>query len=59
MIGSEGNYPTIVYVLESSNTVIVHFGGFNDKEEAKKFSHHIANELGIDPSYVPPGTTMH
>jgi hypothetical protein len=59
MIGPEENYPAIVYVLESSNSVVIHFGGFKDNEEAQKFSHRIIHDLGIAPSYVPPGVTLH
>ena len=56
--GNKG-YSAIIYVMESSNSVVVHFGGFNDISECKKFSHHLMDDLGIDSLLVPRGVTVH
>ena len=55
----ENGYPAVVYVMENNNSVLVHFAGFNDLVEAKTFSHHIMNELGIERLFVPKGVTIH
>ena len=55
----ENGYPAVVYVMENNNSVLVHFAGFNDLVEAKTFSHHIMNELGIERLFVPRGVTIH
>ena len=52
-------YPAAVYVMESNNSVLIHFAGFEDLIEAKTFSHHIMNELGIERLLVPKGVTVH
>ena len=56
--GKKG-YSAIIYVMESSNSVVVHFGGFDDITECKKFSHHLMDELGIESLLVPKGVTVH
>jgi len=55
----QNGYPAVVYVMENNNSVLVHFAGFNDLVEAKTFSHHIMNELGIERLFVPKGVTIH
>ncbi len=52
-------YSAIIYVMESSNSVVVHFGGFNDLLECKKFSHHLMDDLGIESLMIPRGVTVH
>ena len=44
----DGNksYSAIIYVMESSNSVVVHFGGFDDLTECKKFSHSLNVVIG-------------
>jgi|TARA_R100000329_G_C7503878_1_gene177394 hypothetical protein len=56
--GKKG-YSAIIYVMESSNSVVVHFGGFDDITECKKFSHHLMDDLGIESLLVPKGVTVH
>ena len=56
--GNKG-YSAIIYVMESSNSVVVHFGGFNDISECKKFSHHLMDDLGIEPLFKPQDITLH
>lgn len=52
-------YPAVVYVMENTNSVLIHFGGFEDILEAKTFSSHIMDELGIERLFVPKGVTIH
>jgi hypothetical protein len=52
-------YPAVVYVMENTNSVLIHFGGFEDILEAKTFSTHIMDELGIERLFVPKGVTIH
>jgi len=56
--GNKG-YSAIIYVMESSNSVIVHFGGFDDLKECTRFSHHLMDDLGIESLLVPRGVTVH
>ena len=44
--GKQG-YSAVIYIMESTNSVVVHFGGFNDLTECRYFSHHIMDDLGI------------
>ncbi len=55
----QNGYPAVVYVMENNNSVLIHFGGFEDLLEAKVFSNHIMNELGIERLFVPRGVTIH
>ena len=55
----QNGYPAVVYVMENNNSVLIHFAGFNDFVEAKTFSHHIMNELGIERLFVPKVVTIH
>ena len=52
-------YPAAVYVMESNNSVLIRFAGFEDLIEAKTFSSHIMDELGIERLIVPRGVTIH
>ena len=49
----------IIYVLESNNSVLVHFDGFTDLVEAKMFSNHLMDDLGIEQLNIPVGETIH
>ena len=49
----------IVVVSEYNNSVIVHFDGFEDYEDAKDFSEYMTDQLGIKPLNIPPNTTIH
>ena len=55
----QNGYPAVVYVMENNNSVLIHFGGFQDLLEAKKFSTHIMDELVIERLFVPRGVTIH
>ena len=52
-------YTAIVYVMESTNSVIVHFDGFNNIKECNKFSHQIMDDLGIEALFTPKDVTLH
>ena len=52
-------YSAIIYVLESNNSVLVHFDGFTDILEAKMFSNHLMYDLGIEQLNIPVGETIH
>ena len=52
-------YTAIVYVMESTNSVIVHFDGFNNIKECNKFSHQIMDDLGIEALFTPKHVTLH
>lgn len=55
----EQGYSAIIYIMESSNSVVVHFGGFEDFKECKNFSSRIMDDLGIENLAVPMGATIH
>tara|TARA_R110002020_G_scaffold447192_1_gene659541 strand:- start:842 stop:1033 length:192 start_codon:yes stop_codon:yes gene_type:complete len=53
-------YSAVIYIMESTNSVVVHFGGFNDLTECKYFSSHIMDDLGIEQLLnIPKGVTVH
>ena len=52
-------YSAIIYILESNNSVLVHFDGFTDILEAKMFSNHLMDDLGIEQLNIPVGETIH
>ncbi len=57
---NEKGYSAVVYIMESSKSVVVHFGGFNDLTECRYFSNHIMDDLGIEQLLnVPRGVTVH
>jgi len=49
----------LVVVSEYNNSVIVHFDGFEDYDDAKDFSQYMTEQLGIDLLNVPPNETIH
>ena len=56
----EKGYSAVVYIMESTNSVVVHFGGFNDLTECRYVSTHIMDALGIEQLLnVPRGVTVH
>ena len=56
--GKQG-YSAIIYVMESSNSVVVHFGGFTNLKECTRFSHHLMDDLGIESLMIPRGVPVH
>ena len=52
-------YTAIVYVMESTNSVIVHFDGFNNLKECNIFSHQIMDDLGIETLFSSQNQTLH
>tara|TARA_R100000278_G_C5444946_1_gene155083 strand:+ start:720 stop:911 length:192 start_codon:yes stop_codon:yes gene_type:complete len=57
--GKKG-YSAVIYIMESSNSVVVHFGGFEDLSECRYFSSHIMEDFGIEQLLnVPKGVTVH
>ena len=57
---NEKCYSVVIYIMESSNSVVVHFGGFNDLSECRYFSSHIMEDFGIEQLLnVPQGVTVH
>jgi len=52
-------YTAIVYVMESTNSVIVHFDGFNNIMECNRFSHQIMDDLGIETLFSSQNQTLH
>ena len=53
-------YSAVIYIMESTKSVVVHFGGFNDLRECRYFSSHIMEDFGIEQLLnVPQGVTVH
>jgi|TARA_B110000259_G_scaffold131251_1_gene148100 hypothetical protein len=52
-------YTAVVYVMESNNSVIVHFDGFKNIKECDNFSFQIMDDLGIEPISLPESVTLH
>ncbi len=52
-------YTAIVYVMESTNSVIVHFDGFDNLKECNNFSHQIMDDLGIETLLSSQIQTLH
>ncbi len=52
-------YTAIVYIMESTKSVIVHFDGFKDIKECDNFSFQVMDDLGIEPLLTSPGVTLH
>jgi len=52
-------YTAIVYVMESTKSVIVHFDGFKDIKECDNFSYQIMDDLGIEPISTSESITLH
>ena len=56
----EKGYSAVIYIMENTNSVVVHFGGFNDLSECRYFSTHIMVVFGIEQLLnVPQGVTVH
>ena len=56
----EKGYSAVIYIMESSKSVVVHFGGFNDLTECRYFSNIVMEDFGIDQLLnVPRGVTVH
>lgn len=49
----------LVVVSESTESVIIHFDGFDDLHHAKHFSDFMLDELGIEPLNYPDNRTIH
>ena len=49
----------IIYVMENSKSVVVHFGGFDDILEGRNFSKYLMHDLGIENLFVPEHKTVH
>lgn len=49
----------IVVISESTNSVMIHFEGFEDYLEAKDFSEYMVEELGINTDYYNFSKTIH
>ena len=43
-------YSAVIYVMESSKSVVIHFGGFDNVREATSFSKFLMNDLPSRPS---------
>ena len=57
---NEKGYSAVIYIMESSKSVVIHFGGFNDLKECRYFSNNIMDDLGIEQLLnVPSGVTVH
>ena len=58
--GKQGYSAVSLHHGKSTNSVVVHFGGFNDLTECRYFSHNIMDDLGIENLLnVPKGVTVH
>ena len=49
----------LVVVSESTESVIIHFNGFDNLHHAKHFSDFMLDELGINQLNYPENTTIH
>ena len=49
----------VILVSEMTNTVSVHFEGFEDYEDAKDFSKYIGKELNIENLPFTENDTIH
>tara|TARA_R100000231_G_scaffold30136_1_gene26628 strand:+ start:384 stop:596 length:213 start_codon:yes stop_codon:yes gene_type:complete len=49
----------LVVISELTNSVIIHFDGFNDLNEAHDFSNYMIEELGINPLQYTLNKTIH
>ena len=52
-------HTAIVYVMENSNSVIVHFGGFKNVYEAWNFGDELVEKLEIQKIDIPQNRTIH
>tara|TARA_Y100000996_G_C22108978_1_gene473104 strand:- start:338 stop:508 length:171 start_codon:yes stop_codon:yes gene_type:complete len=50
----------IIYIMENSNSVVVHFGGFDDTNDAYDFSDQLMKDLNIQRlDSIPEKRTLH
>ena len=49
----------LVVISELTNSVIIHFDGFNNLNEAHDFSDYMIEELGINPLQYTLNKTIH
>jgi hypothetical protein len=49
----------VVVISENTNSVMIHFEGFEDFYEAKDFSEYMVEELGINTDYYNLSKTIH
>ena len=49
----------IIYVMENSNSVLVHFGGFANVNEAYEFSDQLMDDLNIQKLDIHENRTLH
>ena len=49
----------LVVISELTNSVIIHFDGFNDLNEAHDFSNYMIEELAINPLQYTLNKTIH
>ena len=49
----------IVVISENTNSVMIHFEGFEDYLEAKDFSEYMVEELGINTNDYNLSKTIH
>ena len=52
-------HTAIVYVMENSKSVLVHFGGFEDCHEAYSFSDQLIEDLNIEKLNIPQDRTLY
>lgn len=48
-----------VVLSETNNTVLIHFDGFEDYDDAKEFSDYMVEQLGIEKIDLPFDRTIH
>ena len=48
-----------VVISENTKSVLIHFDGFEDYDDAKEFSQYMTEQLGIDPLHIPSNRTIH
>ena len=49
----------LVLISEMTNSVIIHFDGFDDLDDATDFSNYMIDELGIRPFQYTLNKTIH
>jgi len=49
----------LIVITEHTNSVIIHFDGFEDYNDAKQFSEYMTEQLGITSLLIPSNKTIH
>ena len=49
----------LVLISEMTNSVIIHFDGFDDLDDATDFCNYMIDELGIIPFHYTLNKTIH